>query len=122
MISINDWKGILDMKKSEFEALTLRNNAEIGAMMYDSIEHFYMSDNDYHRAHGGIAESKQAFVKRVFGGKVNTPKTIARKIADEAIAENRYVLRGNEAATKTVLDTHDRLIAGHYTGMLLCKM
>lgn len=108
--------------KSEFEEMTLRGNEPIGAMLYESIEHFYISDNDYHRAHGGINETKQEFVKRVFGGKVNTPKTIVEKLTKESIAENRYVLRGNETAAKTVLDEHDRLIKEHYMTMLKYKM
>jgi hypothetical protein len=110
------------MLKQEFEEMALRNNENIGQMMYNSVEHFYTSDNEYHRTHGGADESKQAFIKRVFGGKVNTPKTIAEKIARESVAENRYALRGNETATKTVLDTHDRLIKEHYMGMLKYKM
>lgn len=110
------------MMKSEFEAMALRGNETIGQMMYDSIEHFYTSDNDYHKTHGGVDESKQEFVKRVFGGKVNTPKTIAEKLAKESIAENRYALRGNDTATKTVLDEHDRLITQHYMAMLKYNM
>lgn len=105
------------MMKSEFEALALRNNAEIGVEMYAAIERFYISENDYHRAHGGIYESKQQFVKRVFGGKVNTPKTIAEKIAAESIRENRWTLQGNSTATKTRLDEMDAAIRDHYMTM-----
>ena len=101
------------MMKHEFEALALKGSAEIGAMMYDSIERFYMSDNNYHAQFGGRDESKQDFVKRVFGGKVNTPKSIARKIADEANKENRWFLRGNAHAGQKELDHHETLIREH---------
>jgi hypothetical protein len=110
------------MTKQEFEGMALKNNETIGPMMYDSIEHFYISNNEYHRTHGGINEGKRAFVKRVFNGKVNTPKTIATKIAKEAIAENRYALRGNPSSTKTRLDEHDTLITEHYMTMMKYKM
>lgn len=105
------------MMKSEFENLALRNNAEIGAEMYAAIERFYVSDNEYHETHGGIYETKQEFVKRVFGGKVNTPKTIAEKIAMESIRENRYMLRENPTATKSRLDEMDKAIREHYMTM-----
>ena len=100
------------MMKEEFEALALKGNAKIGPKMYDSIERFYMSDTLYHRQFGGRDESKQDFVKRVFGGKINTPKTIARKIADEANRENRWCLRYH--ATKARLDEMETLIREHY--------
>ena len=103
--------------KHEFEALALRNNAEIGVEMYASIERFYLCDNDYHRTHGGIYETKQEFVKRVFGGKVNTPRTIAQKIAAESIRENRWALQGNANATKERLDEMDAVITDHYMTM-----
>ena len=106
------------MMKQEFEALALRGNAQIGQAMYESIEHFYMSGNEYHRCHGGIEETKEAFVKRVFGGKVNTPKTIAKKAADESNKENRWALRGNPSAGKKELDRHETLIRSHYETML----
>lgn len=105
------------MMKHEFEALALRNNETIGVEMYASIERFYLNDNDYHAAHGGVEESKTDFVKRVFGGKVNTPKTIAEKIAAESIKENRWCLRGNDTATKDRLDEMDALILDHYTSI-----
>lgn len=110
------------MTKCEFETLAMRGNAEIGYMMYESIERFYMSDNHYHAAHGGIDETKQDFVKRVFGGKVNTPKTIADKVAAEAIKENRWCLRGNPTATKDRLDNMDALIIEHYGVMFKYSM
>jgi len=106
------------MQKREFEQLAMRNDTAIGNLMYASIEDFYMSDNEYHVRNGGIDESKQEFVKRVFGGKYNTPKTITAKIANEAIKENRYALRGNASADKTRLDVMDTLIRNHYNGIL----
>jgi hypothetical protein len=110
------------MMKHEFEQLALRGNAEIGAMMYDSIERYYMSDNDYHAQFGGRNETKQDFVKRVFGSKVNTPKTIAQKIADESSRENRWCLRGNAAAGQKELDRHEMLIRERYNTMLKYAM
>ncbi|SFR97113.1 hypothetical protein [Anaeromicropila populeti] len=78
------------MMKVEFERMTLRGNEEISSTLYDTIERFYMSQNDYHRVHGGINETKEDFCKRVFGGKVNTAKTIAVKILKERISENEF--------------------------------
>ena len=105
------------MTKAEFEGLALRGNATISGLLYDTIERFYMSENDYHRYHGGIYETKQEFVKRVFGGKVNTPKTVLRKITEESQRENRWCLRGNKSATKDRLDEMDALITEHYYWM-----
>ena len=104
------------MMKQEFEHLALRNNAEIGIEMYKSIERFYTSVNDYKRKFGinGIYENKRDFVKRVFGGKVNTPKTIAEKIIREAIKENRYMLEGCPSATPKALKHMDEAIEEHY--------
>ena len=107
------------MMKHEFEELALRGNAEIGPLMYQSIERYYMSDNQYHRLHGGQDEDKKHFVKRVFGGKVNTPKTIARKIADEANRANRWSLKN---APKDRLDEMEMLIREHYQSLLKFKM
>lgn len=106
------------MTKAEFEKLAMRGNETIGEMMYESVEYFYMSENEYHMHNGGIDESKQEFVKRVFGGKVNTPKTIAHKLALESIRENRYALRGNSSVTKQELDRIDDQIIDHYETML----
>lgn len=106
------------MMKHEFEALALRGCQQIGSEMYAAIERFYISDNDYHRTHGGIYETKQDFVKRVFGGKVNTPKTIAEKIANESIKENRWCLQGNSTATKERLEEMDEAIRNHYRTLL----
>lgn len=106
------------MKKEEFECMTIRENSEkheISGLLYDTIERFYMSDNDYHRTHGGLNETKQEFVKRVFGGKVNTPKTILTKIITESIKENRDALQYNDAANKKRLDEMDACIAESYT-------
>ena len=68
------------MTKQEFEKMAIRNNETISTILYDAIERFYMSENHYHETHGSIDETKQDFVKRVFNGKVNTPKTITIKI------------------------------------------
>lgn len=104
------------MTRQEFEALAIRENGgAISAVLYDTIERYYMSDNHYHDAHGGADESKQDFVKRVYGGKVNTAASILKKTIAEAQKENRYALQGNPSATKTRLDDMDRLIAEHIT-------
>lgn len=104
------------MMKYEFERLAMRNNQEIGPEMYRSIEHFYNSENDYHAAHGGIYEDKFDFVRRVFGGKVNTRKSIALKIAAESIRENRYALLGT-GVTEERLKEMDAMIMQHYMTM-----
>jgi hypothetical protein len=101
------------MIKQEFEGLALRGNAEISQLLYDTVERYYMSDNNYHAAHGGIYETKQQFVKRVFGGKVNTPRTICEKMIKEAQKENRWCLQGCKSATKDRLDDMDEMIAEH---------
>lgn len=101
------------MMKQEFEALALRGDGRISGMLYDTIERFYMADNDYHAAHGGIDESKRDFVRRVFGGKVNTPKTVLAKITAEAIRENRYALLGCDVS-KQRLEDMDAAITRHY--------
>lgn len=106
------------MLKEEFEILAIRDNSpkhEISGLLYDTIERFYTSDNDYHRTHGGINETKQEFVKRVFGGKVNTPRTILAKIIAESCRENRDALQYNDAANKKRLDEMDVCIAENYT-------
>lgn len=110
------------MMKHEFESLAMRSGATIGDEMYKAIERFYMSENAYHEAHGGIYESKRDFVRRVFGGKVNTPKTIAQKIAQESMRENRYLLRYNETATRERLDEMDSAILNHYMTLLRYNM
>lgn len=107
------------MNKQEFESMAMRNDAKIGVLMYESIERMYMNTNAYAKAHHVIDETKQAFVKRVFGGKVNTPKTIAQKIANESIKENRWLLMGHDKAR---LDEMDELIIDHYNGLLKYNM
>lgn len=102
------------MMQSEFEALAIRGHGTISALLYQRIEHFYTSDNEYHQHNGGIYESKQEFVMRVFGGKVNTPKSVLKKIIAESQKENRYFLQGCNVS-KTRLDEMDRAIEEHYT-------
>ena len=102
------------MTKAEFEKLAIRNNKEITFPLYETIERFYMSDNEYHQTHGGVNETKQEFVKRVFGGKVNTPKTILKKIIAEAIRENTWCLRFT-SNTKADYDRMNACIEEHYT-------
>ena len=101
------------MTKQEFESMAIRGNEAISTMLYDMIERFYMCDNHYHEINGGIEETKQDFVKRVFNGKVNTPKTVLRKITNESIKENRYALQDNPSATKDRLDNMDVKITEH---------
>ncbi len=62
-----------------------------------------------------IYMTKQEFVKRVFGGKVNTPKTILAKVISESQKENRYALQCNKSVTKKRFDEMDILIEEHYT-------
>lgn len=102
------------MQKHEFEKLAIRGNGTISCLLYETIERFYMSENNYHKFHGGIDESKQDFVKRVFGGKVNTPTTILEKITKEAQRENRYCLQGMKSADKKSLDEMDAVTEEHY--------
>lgn len=101
------------MMKHEFEKLALRGDATISVALYEAIEAFYMSDNYYHQRHGGTQESKQDFVKRVFGGKVNTPQTILKKITAESIRENRWCLAGT-STSKAQLDAMDTRLTEHY--------
>lgn len=111
------------MLKEEFEKLVMINdNDVIGSSMYDSVEHFYMSDNEYHKYNGGVDETKQEFVARVFGGKINTPQTVCEKLIKESQKENRFMLRYNESATEEKLVYMDRLIREHYETMLKYKM
>lgn len=106
-------KEIITMMKHEFEALAIRGADTISPVLYSTIERMYSSDNDYHAAHGGIYETKTEFVKRVFGGKVNTAKTILAKITAEAIKENRYALRGCPSVTDERLTEMDAAITAH---------
>ena len=98
------------MNKQEFEKLAIRGDGTISTTLYEKIERYYMSDNRYHEAHGGVDENKIDFIKRVFGGKINTPKTIVEKIAKESIKENRWCLQGNPSADKKRLDEMDARI------------
>ena len=101
------------MLQHEFEKLALRGNATISNALYEAIEAIYMSDNYYHQRHGGTHESKQNFVKRDFGGRVNTPLTIIKKITAEAIRENHYCLQGT-STTKSQLDAMDTRLTEYY--------
>lgn len=100
------------MMKQEFEVLAIRGTDTISLLLYDTIEQMYNSDNDYHAAHGGTDETKQEFVKRVFGGKVNTAKTILQKITAEVIKENRWALLGSQL-TESRLAEMDAQITDH---------
>ena len=106
------------MLQQEFEKLAMRGNGEINGVLYNSIERFYMSDSEYHNQFGGQNETKQNFVKRVFGGKVNTLKTISKKIADESNKENRWCLQGYD---KKRLDEMEILIREHYEALSKMK-
>lgn len=107
------------MLKSEFERLALRGNATIGVYIYRAIERYYMSDDDYHRLHGGPQEDKRNFVRRVFGGKVNTPRSIVRKFAEESIRENRWFLRSHNLP-ESRLKEMDRVLRHHFAVLATC--
>lgn len=100
------------MLKQEFEQLAMRTGT-ITSRLYDAIESYYMSDSYYHQQFGGVDEDKYQFVKRVFGGKVNTPKSIMKKITAEAIRENRWCLR-NHNLTEQELKQMDERLTEHY--------
>ena len=100
------------MMKSEFETLAMRTGETISPVLYDTIERMYTSENDYHAEHGGIDESKTEFINRVFGGKVNTAKSILKKITAEVIRENRYCLTGCNVDDKR-LSEMDEIIKNH---------
>lgn len=86
------------MLKHEFERLAMRGDATISNEGFETVNRLYMSDNDYHRYNGGIDELKTDFVQRVFGGKVNTEKTIALKLCAENIRDCHFAVgRYNEA-------------------------
>ena len=107
------------MLKSEFERLALRGNATIGVYIYRAIERYYMSDDDYHRLHGGLQEDKRNFVKRVFGGRVNTPRSITRKLTEESIRENRWFLRSHNLP-ESRLKEMDRALRHHFAVLATC--
>ena len=101
------------MTREEFTVVAVVDGSEIPICVYDDIEYLYLSDNDYHRKHGGTEESKQDFVVRVFGGKVNTLDDLVAKLTAESIKENRWALRGNPSATESKLVEMDKVIAYH---------
>jgi hypothetical protein len=107
-------KGGIDMMKSELEELTMRSGEELPWMAFEAAERHYMSDNVYHERNNahGIDETKQEFARRVFGGKVNTLRTFALKLVQEAIRENEYCLRGCRVhEDKAEMNRMSRLIA-----------
>jgi hypothetical protein len=101
------------MLKQEFEALALRNGETISVLLFETIEHFYMSRNNYHRDNVGIDETKQAFVKMVFGGKVNTKKSVLRKIIAESLKEQIYCI--GQFHTKDEMDETKTLLTEYYS-------
>ena len=103
------------MLKEEFEMLAIKGHGTISADLYDAIERFYMSENNYHATHGGLNEDKFQFVQRIFGGKVNTPAGVLRKIIAEAIKENRWFLEGKESPAR--MKEMDQAIRRHYRNM-----
>ena len=105
------------MNREEFESLTMKKGNRIPQGLYDSVEYFYMSDNAYHAQHGGTCEDKVSFAHRVFGGKVNTLRSIINKLTEEAIRENRWALLGNQTCNESRLSEMDRAIANHYRCM-----
>ena len=108
------------MLKEEFEQLAMRGHGTITAMPYDAIESYYISDSYYHQQFGGQNENKFSFVKRVFGGKVNTPKSIMKKITAEAIRANRWCLR-NHNLTEQELKQMDERLTEHYQFLAKCN-
>ena len=108
------------MLKEEFEQLAMRGHGTISGCLYDAIECYYMSDSYYHEHHGGLNEDKYQFVKRVFGGKVNTPKSVTKKITAEAIRENRWCLR-NHNLTEQELKQMDERLMEHYQFLATCN-
>lgn len=78
------------MTKREFELMALKEEEPIPQTLYEKIEAFYMADDAYHKEFGGYRESKQDFVRRVYGGKVNTREMILQKTIEEATRELTY--------------------------------
>ena len=105
--------------KEEFEKLAMKSGT-ITSALYEAIENYYMSDSCYHQQFGGVTEDKYQFVKRVFGGKVNTPKSIMKKITSEAIRENRWCLR-NHNLTEQELKQMDERLTEHYQFLAKCN-
>lgn len=108
------------MLKEEFEKLAMRGHGTITDSLYEEIERYYMSESYYHQQFGGVNEDKYQFVKRVFGGKVNTPKSVMKKITAEAIRENRWCLR-NHNLTEQELKQMDERLTEHYQFLATCK-
>lgn len=106
------------MTREEFEILAMKEDETIPQVLFDVIERDYMADTYYHENHGGVEEDKQAYVSRVFGGKVNTARTVLAKLVKEFCKENRWALRGNPSATPARLRCMDRAILFHYRWML----
>ena len=107
------------MLKQEFEQLAMRTGT-ITSRLYDAIESYYMSGSYYHQQFGGVDEDKYQFVKRVFGSKVNTPKSIMKKITAEAIRANRWCLR-NQNLTEQELKQMDERLTEHYQFLATCN-
>lgn len=108
------------MLKEEFEQLAMRGHGTITSMLYDAIESYYMSTSYYHKQFGVVNEDKYQFVKRIFGGKVNTPRSIMKKITAEAIRENRWCLR-NHNLTEQELKQMDERLTEHYQFLAKCN-
>jgi len=106
------------MEREEFEILAMKEGETIPQVLFEVIERDYMSDDYYHAAHGGVEEDKQSYINRVFGGKINTARTVMAKIVKEFCRANRWALRGNPSATPTKLRKMDRAILFHYRWML----
>ncbi len=103
------------MIKEEFEMLAIKGHGTISGALYDAIERHYMSDSFYKWYNNCKGEDKFQFVQRVFGGKVNTPAGVLRKITAEAIKENRWFLEGKESPAR--LKEMDQAIRRHYRKM-----
>ncbi len=71
------------MTLNEFDKMTMLFHGQIPPELYAVIEHLYMADDDYHAAHGGVDESKVDFCQRVFGGQVNSPRSLVAKLVKE---------------------------------------
>lgn len=106
------------MLKKEFERLAMRNDEEVSQEIFDTIHLFYMATNNYHVENGGIEETKSEFVKRVFGGKRNTTKTIALRMSAERIRENDYCVgylnsyEENQRMAKALIEQTCAQVAG----------
>jgi hypothetical protein len=92
------------MMQEEFKKLAGVRES-VSSHIYAEVEDYYMSGK----------EDKQTFVKRIFGGINNTPRSIVRKMAEEACRINREALKYNAAATAEKLDKMDRSILAYYS-------